>query len=73
MLIIFRITYKNNRAFVIITSGYLSILCIHLSHLWSGKINYGYNMMLNITIGKFYIANYIINFIVNILRKIIIL
>ncbi|KAL6441036.1 hypothetical protein ACFW04_003419 [Cataglyphis niger] len=46
-----RITYKNNKAFVIITSGYLSILCMHLLHLWSGKINYGYNMMLNVTIG----------------------
>ncbi|CAL1689111.1 unnamed protein product [Lasius platythorax] len=46
-----RITYKKNRAFVIITCGYLSILYMHLLHLWSGKINYNYNMMLNIMIG----------------------
>ncbi|XP_012219676.1 post-GPI attachment to proteins factor 3 [Linepithema humile] len=46
-----RITYKENKAFIIITCGYVSILCKHLSHLWSGKINYGYNMTLNVAIG----------------------
>lgn len=52
MLIIFRITNKKNKAFVIITCGYVSILCTHLSHLWSGRINYDYNMMVNVAIGK---------------------
>ncbi|XP_014485308.1 PREDICTED: post-GPI attachment to proteins factor 3 [Dinoponera quadriceps] len=46
-----RITYRNNKVFIMITCGYVSILCMHLSHLWSGKINYGYNMTLNILIG----------------------
>ncbi|XP_032667594.1 post-GPI attachment to proteins factor 3 [Odontomachus brunneus] len=46
-----RITYKNNKAFIVITCGYVSILCTHLSHLWSGSINYHYNMILNILIG----------------------
>jgi len=52
ILIIVRITNKRNKAFVIITCGYVSILCTHLLHLWSGRINYGYNMMLNVAIGK---------------------
>ena len=56
MVIIFRITNKGTKAFIIITCGYVSILCTHLSHLWSGRINYGYNMMLNVAIGKFYIV-----------------
>lgn len=56
VLIICRITYKENKAFIIITCGYVSILCKHLSHLWSGKINYGYNMTLNVAIGKSYVA-----------------
>lgn len=49
--------YKNNKAFIVITCGYLSILCTHLQHLWSGKINYNYNMTLNIAVGKF-LQNY---------------
>lgn len=47
-----RILHRNNKAFIIITCGYVSILYMHLSHLWSGKINYGYNMTFNIVIGK---------------------
>ncbi|KAG5326301.1 PGAP3 factor, partial [Pseudoatta argentina] len=46
-----RITNKGTKTFIIITCGYVSILCTHLSHLWSGRINYGYNMMLNVAIG----------------------
>ncbi|RLU19064.1 hypothetical protein DMN91_009422 [Ooceraea biroi] len=46
-----RITCNKNKLFIIITCGYISILCSHLSHLWSGKINYGYNMTFNIMIG----------------------
>ncbi|KZC05343.1 PREDICTED: post-GPI attachment to proteins factor 3 [Dufourea novaeangliae] len=46
-----RITYKNNRIFAVITSGYLSTLYTHLSHLWSGDINYDYNMKFNVVIG----------------------
>jgi len=56
MLIIFRITRnKRNKVFVVITCGYVSVLYTHLSHLWSGRINYGYNMMLNVAVGKFHI------------------
>ncbi|KAH0951887.1 hypothetical protein HN011_001525 [Eciton burchellii] len=46
-----RITCKKSKPFIIITCGYVSILCVHLSHLWSGRINYGYNMTFNIVIG----------------------
>ncbi|XP_012247470.1 post-GPI attachment to proteins factor 3 isoform X2 [Bombus impatiens] len=46
-----RITYKNKRLFTVITCGYLSTLYSHLSHLWSGYINYDYNMKFNIVIG----------------------
>ncbi|XP_017886703.1 post-GPI attachment to proteins factor 3 isoform X1 [Ceratina calcarata] len=46
-----RITYRNNKSFVVITCGYLSILYSHLSHLWSGYINYDYNMKFNVVIG----------------------
>lgn len=46
-----RITYKNNKFFAVITCGYLSTLYSHLSHLWSGYINYDYNMKFNIVIG----------------------
>ena len=56
VVIIFRITNKGTKTFIIITCGYVSILCTHLSHLWSGRINYGYNMMLNVAIGKFHIV-----------------
>lgn len=48
----FRITYKNNKFFAVITCGYLSTLYSHLSHLWSGYINYDYNMKFNIVIGN---------------------
>ncbi|XP_076754407.1 per1-like protein PGAP3 [Xylocopa sonorina] len=48
-----RITYKNNKLFAVITCGYLSILYTHLSHLWSGRINYDYNMKFNVIIGFF--------------------
>ncbi|XP_008548871.1 post-GPI attachment to proteins factor 3 isoform X1 [Microplitis demolitor] len=46
-----RIFYKNNKLFAVITFGYISMLSVHLSHLWSGKINYGYNMKINIVFG----------------------
>lgn len=50
--ILIRIFYKkNNKIFIVTTCGYISILYTHLSHLWSGKINYGYNMKLNIFFG----------------------
>lgn len=49
----FRITYKNNKFFAVITCGYLSTLYSHLSHLWSGYINYDYNMKFNIVIGNY--------------------
>lgn len=56
MLIILRVTRnKRNKIFIVITCGYVSVLYTHLSHLWSGRINYGYNMMLNVAIGKFHI------------------
>ncbi|XP_066588065.1 post-GPI attachment to proteins factor 3 [Prorops nasuta] len=46
-----RLTYKSKKLFVVLTCIYISILYIHLSHLWSGQINYGYNMTFNILIG----------------------
>lgn len=49
-----RISYKNSmniKIFFAITCAYVSILLMHLSHLWSGRINYGYNMKFNIAIG----------------------
>ncbi|XP_043273068.1 post-GPI attachment to proteins factor 3 isoform X2 [Venturia canescens] len=46
-----RIAYNNKKAYLVITCAYISILFTHLSHLWSGKINYGYNMKINILIG----------------------
>lgn len=46
-----RATYRNNKLFLVITCAYLSTLYTHLSHLWSGYINYGYNMKFNIVIG----------------------
>ncbi|XP_076296301.1 per1-like protein PGAP3 [Lasioglossum baleicum] len=46
-----RVTYKNNKMFAVITCGYLSALYTHLSHLWSGDINYDYNMKFNVVIG----------------------
>ncbi|XP_020290926.1 post-GPI attachment to proteins factor 3 [Pseudomyrmex gracilis] len=46
-----RILYRKIRTFVAITCGYVSILYMHLSHLWSGNINYGYNMAFNVAIG----------------------
>ncbi|KAG7208527.1 hypothetical protein KM043_014746 [Ampulex compressa] len=46
-----RIMYKNSLMFTVITCGYLSALYVHLSHLWSGYINYDYNMKFNIFIG----------------------
>ncbi|KAL6258906.1 hypothetical protein P5V15_010850 [Pogonomyrmex californicus] len=51
-----RIMNRKNKAFIIITCGYVSILCIHLSHLWSGRINYGYNMVFNVAIGLITVA-----------------
>ncbi|XP_011297177.1 post-GPI attachment to proteins factor 3 [Fopius arisanus] len=49
--ILVRIFHRRKKAFVVITCAYLSILFTHLSHLWSGRINYGYNMKLNIFCG----------------------
>lgn len=49
--ILLRITYRSNKAFAVITCVYISTLYTHLSHLWSGYINYGYNMKFNIVIG----------------------
>ncbi|XP_054001912.1 post-GPI attachment to proteins factor 3 [Hylaeus anthracinus] len=46
-----RITYDSNKMFAVITCGYLSTLYTHLSHLWSGYINYDYNMKFNVAIG----------------------
>ncbi|XP_034941578.1 post-GPI attachment to proteins factor 3 [Chelonus insularis] len=46
-----RIFYRNNKVFAVIAFGYVSILVTHLSHLWSGQINYGYNMKMNILFG----------------------
>ncbi|XP_078050843.1 per1-like protein PGAP3 [Augochlora pura] len=46
-----RITYKNNKMFALTTCGYLSTLYTHLLHLWSGSINYDYNMKFNVVIG----------------------
>ena len=42
-----------NKVFLVITSIYIAVLYSHLSHLWSGRINYGYNMMLNIVFGNY--------------------
>ncbi|XP_024942266.1 post-GPI attachment to proteins factor 3 [Cephus cinctus] len=53
---ILRLIYKNNKAFIVMTCLYISILYTHLSHLWSGTINYGYNMKLNILFGFFTFA-----------------
>ncbi|KAL2733341.1 post-GPI attachment to proteins factor 3 [Vespula maculifrons] len=46
-----RVTYKSTKIFIILTCCYISILYTHLTHLWSGAINYGYNMKFNIIIG----------------------
>ncbi|CAK9831483.1 Post-GPI attachment to proteins factor 3 [Anthophora retusa] len=46
-----RITYKSNKLFAVITCGYLATLYSHLTHLWSGYINYDYNMKFNVVIG----------------------
>ncbi|XP_015182204.1 PREDICTED: post-GPI attachment to proteins factor 3 [Polistes dominula] len=46
-----RITYKHTKTFIILTCCYMSILYTHLTHLWSGAINYGYNMKFNVAIG----------------------
>ncbi|CAG5090203.1 Similar to PGAP3: Post-GPI attachment to proteins factor 3 (Drosophila melanogaster) [Cotesia congregata] len=46
-----RILHKNNKILAVITFGYICILVTHLSHLWSGSINYGYNMKINIFFG----------------------
>lgn len=46
-----RITYKSTKTFIVLTCCYISILYAHLMHLWSGAINYGYNMKFNIVIG----------------------
>ncbi|KAI4494090.1 hypothetical protein M0802_009244 [Mischocyttarus mexicanus] len=46
-----RITYKHTKTFIILTCCYISILYTHLIHLWSGSINYGYNMKFNVVIG----------------------
>ncbi|XP_043249531.1 post-GPI attachment to proteins factor 3 [Colletes gigas] len=46
-----RITYNSNKMLAVITCGYFSTLYTHLSHLWSGYINYDYNMKFNVAIG----------------------
>ncbi|CAB0044687.1 unnamed protein product [Trichogramma brassicae] len=43
--LLLRILYKNilsSKVFMIVTSVYCAILYTHLTHLWSGKINYGF-------------------------------
>lgn len=54
--ILVRIFYKNYKIILVIICAYISILFTHLSYLWSGKINYGYNMKLNIFFGKFFLS-----------------
>ncbi|XP_012275338.1 post-GPI attachment to proteins factor 3 isoform X2 [Orussus abietinus] len=49
--LLFRLTYKRRKVLFTIICGYVSMLYTHLSHLWSGRINYGYNMKLNILLG----------------------
>ncbi|XP_046470456.1 post-GPI attachment to proteins factor 3 isoform X1 [Neodiprion pinetum] len=49
--VMLRIALENYRAVIFVTCGYLTVLYTHLSHLWSGKINYGYNMKFNLALG----------------------
>ncbi|XP_043467900.1 post-GPI attachment to proteins factor 3 [Leptopilina heterotoma] len=49
-----RISYQdswNMKIFFATTCAYAGILSMHLSHLWSGSIDYGYNMKFNVAIG----------------------
>ncbi|XP_001607194.2 post-GPI attachment to proteins factor 3 [Nasonia vitripennis] len=41
----------GSKVFTLITGIYLAVLYSHLTHLWSGRINYGYNMKFNIVVG----------------------
>jgi len=52
--LLLRLTCRNetmNKTFFGITCIYLATLYTHLTHLWSGRINYGYNMTFNIVVG----------------------
>jgi hypothetical protein len=40
------------KTFVVITSIYFTVLYYHLTHIWSGRINYGYNMKFNVVVGN---------------------
>lgn len=54
--LVFRIFYNGkvvNKSFLFITSIYLATFYSHLTHLWSGRIDYGYNMQFNIAIGTY--------------------
>lgn len=46
-----RIGLGSYKSVAVFTGGYFTVLYVHLSHLWSGKINYGYNMKFNIALG----------------------
>ncbi|XP_012262614.1 post-GPI attachment to proteins factor 3 [Athalia rosae] len=46
-----RIAFKCYKVMAFLTGVYMIILYTHLSHLWSGNINYGYNMQFNIALG----------------------
>lgn len=51
----YRLSCKDgigSKIFTLITGIYLAVLCSHLNHLWSGRINYGYNMKFNIVLGN---------------------
>lgn len=53
--LIYRISYQdswNVKIVLATTCAYAGILLMHLLHLWSGRIDYGYNMKFNVAIGK---------------------
>ncbi|XP_011505967.1 PREDICTED: post-GPI attachment to proteins factor 3 [Ceratosolen solmsi marchali] len=52
--LLLRIFYREtimHKAFITITSIYFIVLYSHLTHLWSGHINYEYNMKFNVLVG----------------------
>ncbi|XP_058799125.1 post-GPI attachment to proteins factor 3 [Phymastichus coffea] len=54
--LLLRISCKDevkSKVFIVVTAIYLATLYTHLNHLWSGKIDYGFNMKFNIIIGFF--------------------
>lgn len=53
--LIYRLSCRDgigSKVFTLITGIYLAVLYSHLTHLWSGRINYGYNMKFNIVVGN---------------------